>query len=159
MSLKITLSSILLFGCTAFAAVPYSSLEALRQLTVVVRVASDLPRSKEVKACQVKHLDFAQLGSHLSLQTESAKADWQQLSLKKADVAEIKLKLKNCKARGSCSVYSEFLGSVKADKETAKDIAVLKIGVDTRLHTLDSKSYLQAWGEMKNPCSVLKSAL
>ncbi|MBC7465081.1 MAG: hypothetical protein H7256_03745 [Bdellovibrio sp.] len=153
------LAALFIFGSSAHADVPYASLESLRQLTVVVRVASDLPRSKQVKACQVKSLDFAQLGSQLSLQTESAKADWQQISLKKNDLNEIRKKLKNCTGRGSCSVYSEFLSSAKSDPTTAKEIAGLKLSIDTRLRTLDADSYLQAWAEMKNPCSVLKSAL
>jgi hypothetical protein len=141
---------------TAKAAVPFSSLEELRKQTIVVRVISDFPKSKEVKSCGITEIDFASLGATLEQKTEEAKIGWQKADIAPEDFDLIQKKISVCQKRGSCSVYGDFLATIKPNEKKDKNFSALKKTVDKKLTTLDGNSYLNAWKTIPAPCKIIE---
>lgn len=141
----------------AFGAIPFANIEGVRSFTIVARVAMDNPNSPEVKTCGVSEKSFASLGQKLALATENMKAQVSRVKLTAKDVAGLKSKTATCESRGSCSVYRDFLEAVQiAEVSSSSDVEAMKNDLDTKLTTLKSVSYVQAWKTVKTPCNYLK---
>lgn len=135
----------------------YASIETLRQQTVAVRVAIDFPNSKQIKSCAQKIPTTVVLGSSLQIKTEAAKINWKKIVLTKEDMTLMQTKIDRCEFRGSCSVYSDFLESVKTPNELEKELSIIKESLDKKLSKLPAKSYLKAWLTLKDGCLAFKS--
>lgn len=144
----------------ASAKVPYSSIEKLRQYTVVVRVSLDNPDSTLNKRCGIRAEDLTQLGAELSVLTDNNKAEWAKNKLEASDLSLLKGKVANCIGRGSCSVYSDFLSKTQiADDNTNKQVSEIQTQLEAKLSDLKSDTYVKAMSSVKNPCSHLTELL
>jgi hypothetical protein len=148
---KLPLSaSIVLFASISGAKVPYAQLEKLRQESVVVRVILDNPTSK---LCKV---DTAMIGQNLQMKIDGASGEWGKVTLTASDLAALTDKVNACAARGSCQVYDEFLGTVKAEDAIKDKVTALKSTLDEKLSKLTAEDYRKALATVPNPCGALK---
>jgi hypothetical protein len=154
--LAITGTLLCVWFCSAQAKVPYESMEKLRELTVVARVASDFPNSKEIRSCRLK-IDFAAIGAHLSLRVGNAKAEWSQYVLNEGDLPLLKQKIETCESRGSCQVFFDYLSATKIDTKASTETSSMANILEEKLSKLTAASYLQAWPTVKRSCRVLRT--
>ncbi len=136
----------------AHADVPYDSLEKIRQFTVVTQVLVD--SKDKLKACRATK-NHSELSEKLAAAYSHEAVVWDNAQIVLADLKLLRERALNCKSRGSCEIYSQFLTRAVRDQASATEVQKLRDEVNSIYKKVQPRDYENALKSISEPCKVL----